>query len=86
MGKWETVLHAEKSMRGTSLNKPVFDIHYNARQGGAGVKNNKADKIKYALILTITANKHPDLYNDILRSYNQILAPIQPQVGLPVRT
>lgn len=86
MGKWETVLHADKSMRGTSLNKPVFDIHYNARQGGAGVKNNKADKIKYALILTITANKHPDLYNDILRSYNQILAPIQPQVGLPVRT
>ncbi|ELE9018319.1 S8 family peptidase [Enterobacter kobei] len=86
MGKWETVLHASKSMRGTSLNKPVFDIHYNARQGGGAIQSNKADKIKYALILTITANKHPDLYNDILRSYNQILAPIQPQATVPVRT
>ncbi|WP_311790630.1 MULTISPECIES: S8 family peptidase [Pantoea] len=86
MGKWETVLHASKGMRGSSLNKPVFDIHYNARQGGGAIQNNKADKIKYALILTITANKHPDLYNDILRSYNQILAPIQPQATVPIRT
>lgn len=86
MGKWETVLHATKGMLGSSLNKPVFDIHYNARQGGGSIQSNKADKIKYALILTITANKHPDLYNDILRSYNKILAPIQPQVTVPVRT
>lgn len=86
MGKWETVLHATKGMRGSSLNKPVFDIHYNARQGGAAVQGNKAEKIKYALILTITAKNHPDLYNEILRSYNQILAPIQPQATVPVRT
>ncbi|MBK4727198.1 MULTISPECIES: S8 family peptidase [Erwiniaceae] len=85
MGKWETVLHATKGMRGSSLNKPVFDIHYNARQGGAAIQGNKADKIKYALILTITAKNHPDLYNEILRSYNQILAPIQPQATVPVR-
>lgn len=85
MGKWETVLHASKNMRGSSLNNPVFDIHYNARQGGGVIQNNKAEKIKYALILTITASKHPDLYNDILRSYNQILAPIQPQSTVPVR-
>ncbi|WP_407471290.1 S8 family peptidase [Xanthomonas campestris] len=34
MGKWETVLHGAKSMRGTSLKNPVFDIHYNAREAG----------------------------------------------------
>ena len=34
LGKWETVLHGSKSMRGSSLDNPVFDIHYNAREAG----------------------------------------------------
>jgi hypothetical protein len=32
--KWETCLHAVVSKRGSSLNAPVFDIHYNARAQG----------------------------------------------------
>ncbi len=34
LGKWETVLHSTKHMRGNSLANPVFDIHYNAREAG----------------------------------------------------
>ncbi|PJI52146.1 hypothetical protein CTI14_47335, partial [Methylobacterium radiotolerans] len=34
LGKWETVLHASHTMRGTSLQESTFDIHYNAREGG----------------------------------------------------
>jgi hypothetical protein len=83
MGKWETVLHGEKGMLGSSLNGPVFDIHYNAREAGAATTG--ADKIKYALVITVEAPKHEDLYNDILRSYPSILMPIQPQVSLPIR-
>jgi len=83
MGKWETVLHGEKKMRGTTLNNPVFDIHYNAREGGG--KATGPEKIRYALIITIEAPKHADLYNDILRAYAKILIPIQPQVSLPIR-
>lgn len=83
MGKWETVLHSEKRMLGTSLKGPVFDIHYNAREAGAAT--NGADKIKYALIITVEAAKHADLYNEILRSYPAILIPIQPKVSLPIR-
>lgn len=82
MGKWETVLHNSKNMRGTSLKNPVFDIHYNARQGGASAS--KAEKIKYALIITVEASKHADLYNEILRNYQKILVSIQPQVPLPI--
>ncbi len=82
MGKWETVLHGEKNMRGNTLNGPVFDIHYNARAGGAA--NSRAEKIRYALIITVEAPKHADLYNDILRAYANILTPIQPQVSLPI--
>ena len=83
MGKWETVLHGAKSMRGTSLKNPVFDIHYNARE--AGGRATGAEKIRYALIITVEAPKHVDLYNEILRAYAKTLVPIQPQVSLPIR-
>lgn len=83
MGKWETVLHGNKSMRGSSLDNPVFDIHYNARE--AGGPTTSAEKIRYALIITVEAPKHADLYNDILRAFAKTLVPIQPKVTLPVR-
>jgi hypothetical protein len=83
MGKWETVLHCSRNMRGTTLKNPAFDIHYTARDGGG--PPTKAENISYALIITIEAPKHPNLYNDILRSYSKILAPIRPQISLPIR-
>ncbi len=83
MGKWETVLHGAKGMRGGSLKNPVFDIHYNARE--AGGRATGAEKIRYALIITVEAPKHVDLYNEILRTYAKTLVPIQPQVSLPIR-
>jgi hypothetical protein len=83
MGKWETVLHGAKGMLGSSLDNPVFDIHYNARE--AGRRSTGAEKIRYALIITVEAPKHIDLYNEILRAYAKILVPIQPQVSLPIR-
>jgi hypothetical protein len=83
MGKWETVLHGSKSMRGTSLDNPMFDIHYNARAAGGPTTN--GEKIRYALIITVEAPKHADLYNEILRAYAKTLVPIQPKVTLPIR-
>ncbi|HRO58493.1 MAG TPA: S8 family peptidase [Burkholderiaceae bacterium] len=83
LGKWETVLHGEKTFRGTSLKNPVFDIHYNAREAGGRATN--AEKIRYALIISVEAPKHSDLYNDILRAYAKTLVPIRPQVSLPIR-
>ncbi|WP_323816505.1 S8 family peptidase [Cellvibrio sp. NN19] len=83
LGKWETVIHGNKSMRGSSLDNPVFDIHYNAREAGASAKS--AEKIRYALIITIEAPKHLELYNDILKSYVNTLVPIQPQIAIPLR-
>lgn len=82
-GKWETVLHDVDNIRASGLSNPAFDIHYNAREGGASTRN--PDVIPYALILTVTAPKCPDIYNDILRAYNQTLVQIQPKVSLPVR-
>lgn len=83
-GKWETVMHARVTKRGSSLDKPVFDIHYNARTAGGAAK--QPPKIPYALVLTVKAANHPDLYNDILRSYATHLVPIRPKLTVPVRT
>jgi Subtilase family len=82
-GKWETTLHAEVSKQGISLNGPAFDIHYNAREAGASTPG--ADKIKYALVITIEATKHQDLYNEIIQSYASVLVPIQPKVSIPIQ-
>ncbi|WP_148214119.1 hypothetical protein [Denitrovibrio acetiphilus] len=82
LNKWENVLHAEKSLMGKTLNNPVFDIHYIAREAGADTR--RGEPLAYALILTIEAHKHSDLYNEILDAY-PVLAKIQPMVSLPVR-
>ena len=84
-GKWETVLHGESGLLGTSLKNPVFDIHYNAREGGH--QSTGAEKIPYALVITVEAPNHPDIYNDILRAYSDTLVGIRPvEVTLPVRS
>jgi hypothetical protein len=82
-GKWETALHAEKSMLGSTLHSPVFDIHYNAREAAASTRT--AEKIRYSLVITIEAPKQKELYADILRAHPTILVPIQPQVAIPIR-
>lgn len=83
IGKWETVMHAEADKRGSSLVNPVFDIHYNAREAGGVART--PGKIPYALVISIEAPKHADLYADILRTYANVLTPIEPHVTLPVR-
>ncbi len=84
LGKWETVLHAEHTFRGTSLNGSVFDVHYNARDSGANAASGAA-KIRYALVVTVRAPKHIDLYQEILTAHAKLEA-IEPQISLPIRT
>jgi hypothetical protein len=82
--KWETTLHKRRTMRASGLRNPVFDVHYQARAGGRSTSS--ADKIPYALVITITARKTPNLYDQILQRYPTILEPLRPVVDIPVRT
>jgi hypothetical protein len=83
LGKWETVMHASERMQGKGLNQATFDIHYNAREGGAAVVSG-SELIRYALVLTVRAPKHMNLYEDILAEHNKLKA-IEPRVPLPLR-
>ncbi|NSZ87082.1 S8 family peptidase (plasmid) [Agrobacterium tumefaciens] len=80
-GKWETVLHAEQSMLGKSLRDPVFDIHYIARQDAG--PTSRARPIAYALVVTLEAPKHADLFSTILAEYTSLVS-IQPEIALPI--
>lgn len=82
LGKWETVLHAEHTFRGSSLLEPVFDVHYNARD--AGGTSSGAQRIRYALVVTIEALKHPNLHAEILKNHT-ILRALVPELSVPLR-
>jgi hypothetical protein len=80
--KWETCLHGNLTKMGKSYKDPVFDIHYVARDEGR--VEHQSPKIKYALVITIEAPKHADLYDLIVRKYRNILEPMLP-IQVPVQ-
>ncbi|MFN3242517.1 MAG: S8 family peptidase [Planctomycetota bacterium] len=82
--KWETTLHRSKNKRGSSLFEPTFDIHYNAREQSAAT--NRADKVRYALIISVTCKNAKDLYDQVVRAFPTQIRPLQPVVKIPVRT
>lgn len=81
--KWENCLHAQKRMRGSSLNDPVLDIHYNARAEGHNDTRNQ--EIQYALVITVEAPKVADLYDQVVRRYATQLEQLVPVIDIPVR-
>lgn len=82
-GKWETVLHGSDRFQSSTLFEPVFDIHYNARQAGRQISG--ADKIRYALIVSIVAPKMVDISSRILNRFPALVS-IQPRIVVPVHT
>jgi hypothetical protein len=81
--KWENCLHGEGNFRGRSLDGPVFDIHYNARAEGHGIR--QSQELKYALVASVTARRVADLYARIVRRYRGQLEALVPLVEIPVR-
>jgi len=82
--KWETVLHESIVKRGSSLNRPVFDIHYNARLGGHD-GTSLAPKLRYAMVITVESRRTSDLYERVLRTYATQLEALIPRIGIPLR-
>ncbi|MBK9104071.1 MAG: S8 family peptidase [Saprospiraceae bacterium] len=81
--KWENCVHSEVRFRGSSLNGPIFDIHYNARFEGH--TDNKNQEMEYALVITVTAPRIEDLYDQVVRKYATQLEQLQPIVEVPIR-
>lgn len=82
--KWETTLNSAVRVRADNLQRPVFDVHYHAREMGRSVR--RAPVLPYALVVTVTAPGVPDFYNRVVRRYRSQLRPLVPRHEIPVRT
>jgi hypothetical protein len=83
--KWETTLHHEQRFNAATLLEPVFDVHYNARVHGAHSPG-QSRPIAYALVVTVHAPRDPRFYNRVVQRYRTRLEPLQPILGIPLRT
>jgi len=81
--KWENTMHASRTFFGSSLKDPVFDIHYNSRLEGQN--HSPANPLHYALVISLTAPKVADLYDQIVRRYATVIEPLRPVVDIPIR-
>ncbi|TIT05235.1 MAG: peptidase S8 and S53, subtilisin, kexin, sedolisin, partial [Mesorhizobium sp.] len=77
-------LHARRAFRGASLRNPCFDIHYNSRLEGRNFT--PAEKLPYALAVTVRAKGIADFYDQVVRKYATQLEPLRPVVEIPIRT
>ncbi|RCK41910.1 S8 family peptidase [Thalassospira xiamenensis] len=80
--KWENCLNAVKRKRGSSLQDPCFDIHYNARFEGGNSPD--TDPLDYALVVTVQTKSVSDLYDQVVRKYSTHIRPLQPVFEIPI--
>lgn len=81
--KWETTLHHEQRFRAQSLKDPVFDIHYNAREGGG--PSREAERMRYALVVDVLSPRTPHLYDLVSAAFAGRLEALVPLIEIPVR-
>ena len=82
--KWDTVMHAKTTKLISSLDNPTFDIHFNARTAGQDLVSKS--KISYAMVITVSCGKVPDLYDRVLRTYATQLEALQPAINIRIAT
>lgn len=83
--KWEPCRHGCVSMNESSLKMPCFDI-YNHRRFKGIPDDDPSTKAKYALIVSVSAKKVPNLYGAVLRAYSNVLIPLRPKIQIRVGT
>jgi hypothetical protein len=81
--KWETVLKAEHKFNGRDLNRPVFDVEHHSRVHGQPAA--RRTDISCALVVSISSEAEPDLYNRILAAYPNRLEILRPTIEIQAR-
>ncbi len=84
--KWESTFSRTKGLLCSSLKRPVFDVSYTARSHGQ-VASGRPSHLKFALILTITQKKTPNLYAKVLSTSAGRLQPMRARATatVPIR-
>lgn len=83
--KWEPCRRGSLTYkRPSALLRPVFDIYHHTRENGG--RSSQPRPIPYALVVGVRAPQVPDLYNKVVRSYQNVLVQLRPRVQIPVTT
>ncbi|TWI69123.1 subtilase family protein [Pseudoduganella lurida] len=83
--KWETTLKHEHRFNVDTLDDPIFDITYGAREDGQSVDNKSLPPLPYAMIVTVSAEDTPGVYNNIRQRY-QTLQPVEIRQEVRIKT
>lgn len=83
--KWETTLRHEHQFNVATLNDPLFDITYGAREDGQAVDNSTLPPLPYAMIVTVSVENTPGIYNNIRQRY-QTLQPVEVRQTVRLQT
>lgn len=83
--KWETTLRQEHRFNVDTLDDPLFDITYGAREEGQSVNNSDLPPLPYAMIVTLSADDTPGVYNNIRQRY-QTLQPVEVRQEVRIRS
>lgn len=79
--KWDTVMSGEAGLiADKSVKDPYFELHYIPREGVRTASS--AERMPYALVVTLKAPKTVDLYDKVRTRYAGKIQPIT-EVGLP---
>lgn len=74
--KWETTLKHEQTFNIGTLDDPIFDITYGAREEGKSVDNGDLPPLPYAMVITLSIENTLGVYNNIRQRY-QTLQPLR---------
>ncbi|WP_348692740.1 S8 family peptidase [Duganella fentianensis] len=83
--KWETTLKHEQRFNADTLHDPMFDITYGAREDGKSVDNKSLPPLPYAMVVTVSAEDTPGVYNNIRQRY-QTLQPVEVHPDIRIKT
>src|SRR3546814_13111858 len=70
--KWETTLKQELRFNAETLDDPLFDITYGAREEGKCVDNSSLPQLPYAMVIPLIAENTPGLYNNIRQRFQTL--------------
>ncbi|MFC0134392.1 peptidase S8 [Massilia eurypsychrophila] len=82
--KWETTLKHEHDFNVGTLDDPLFDITYGAREEGQSTNNKDLPPLPYAMVVTLSVENTPGVYNNIRQRY-QTLQPLRLRQEIGIR-
>ncbi|WP_312488425.1 S8 family peptidase [Massilia timonae] len=82
--KWETTLKHEHRFNIGTLDDPLFDITYGAREEGQSVNNKDLPPLPYAMVVTVSVENTQGVYNNIRQRY-QTLQPLRVRQEIGIR-